>query len=153
MRQRGVTFIELVICLGILGLLASRALLTIGETLAKQELDSAARQLVAEIRLLQQLSLNAGSGAVQTILHFNANEPCGYYVTANTEVTKRFTFPTSVRLPYPYMPIAFGLSGAPSGAQTIGLQSQKLGTWKYVILAPVTGRVRISDVSPLVTEE
>ena len=147
------TLIEVVICIGVLGIIASTAIPTLGQSLAKQELERASLQLAADIRWLQQLSINAGSGVVSYRLLFNNNEPYGYYVTANTQVIKSFTFPVSVRLPGSSSPIGFGLSGAPSGAQTVSLQSIKLKTWKYVILAPVTGRVRISNSKPLQPEE
>ena len=149
MRQRGFTLIELVICIGIVGIFASTAMLTLGQSVAKQELESTGLQLVADIRWLQQLSVNAGE-TVSYILQFSHSEPYGYYVTANTQVIKQITFPKSVKLPGSCSPIGFGLSGAPLiGAQTVSLQSTKLKTWKYVILAPVTGRVRVSDFKPL----
>jgi len=153
MRQRGVTLIELVICIGLISMIASMAVLTLGQSLAKQELDSASRQLVADIRWLQQLSINSGGGTVIYRLLFNNSVPYGYYVIANTQVIKKITLPVSIRLAGNYVPIDFGLSGAPTGAQTISLQSTKLKIWKYVVLAPVTGRVRISDAVPGQTEE
>lgn len=151
--QRGMTLIELIICIGVFGIIASTAIPKLGHSLAKQELDGASRQLAADIRWLQQLSINAGSGTVSYRMLFNNSEPYGYYVTASTQVIKSFTFPLSVRLPGSATQIGFGLSGAPSGAQTVSLQSTKLKTWKYVILAPVTGRVRISDSPPAQPEE
>ena len=153
MRQRGVTLLELVICMGVLSIIASMVIPTLGQSLAKQELESASLQLAADIRWLQQLSINAGNGTVSYRLLFNNGEPYGYYVTANTQVIKSLTFPVSVRLPGGSAQIGFGPSGAPSGAQTVSLQSTKLKTWKYVVLAPVTGRVRISNSKPLQPEE
>jgi len=154
MKQRGVTFIELIICIGILGMLGSLAGLRLGQSLHQQELDSASLQLVADLRWLQQRSINEGSGTVAYLFHFNQNEPCGYYITANTQVIKRHTFPSGIRLYVPYPTISFFVSGAPLlGAQTISLQSAKLNIWKYVILAPVTGRVRISNTIPQQGEE
>lgn len=148
--QRGLTLIELVICIGIIGIIACMAFPALGQSLAKQELESTSVQLAADIRWLQQLSINAGSGTVSYIMLFKHSEPYGYDITANTQVIKHFTFPDSVKLPGFYSPIGFGLSGAPLiGAQTISLQSNRLKIWRYVILAPVTGRVRISDAKPL----
>lgn len=149
MEQRGATFLELVICIGLLGMLSSGIILTIGPSLASQELLSSSLQLVADIRWLQQRTINEGGGTVSYALLFNHAEPYGYYVTANGQTMKSVNFPSSVRLSGSYSPIGFSLSGAPViGAQSIGLQSIKLKTWKYVILAPVTGRVRISDSNP-----
>lgn len=152
MRQRGLTLLELVICIGIISVLASTAIMTLGQSVAKQELESTGLQLVADIRWLQQLSINAG-GTVAYILQFSHDEPYGYSVTANTKIIKQINFPPSVKLAGSFSPIGFSLSGAPLiGAQTVSLQSTKLKTWKYVILAPVTGRVRVSDFKPLQTE-
>ena len=69
--------------------------------------------------------------------HFHAD-----FVSGHVELSKKTN-----------APIVFGLSGAPlTGAQTVSLQSAKLKTWKYVILAPVTGRVRSSNSKPLQPE-
>ena len=149
MKQRGMTLIELLICVAVFGIIASMAIPTLGQSLAKQELESSSLQLAADIRWLQQLAINAGSGSVSNKLLFNTSAPYGYYVTANTQIIKKYTFPVSVKLSGIPSPIGFSLSGSPSGAQTISLQSTKLKTMKYVILAPVTGRVRISDSNSL----
>ena len=146
MSQRGATFLELVICIGVLGILAGSLRLTLGSSLANQELVSSSLQLVADIRWLQQKTINGGGGTVSYALLFNHVKPYGYYITANGQVIKIVHFPPSVFLSGSYSPIYFSVSGVPaSGAQTIGLQSSKLKTWKYVILAPVTGRVRIAQ--------
>jgi len=146
--QRGMTLLEVLICIGILTIISSTALPVIGESMAKKELEGASLQLVSDIRWLQQLSINE-CGSTSYILLFNPSEPSSYYVTGNTKVIKRYAFPPSVRLPSTYSPIAFSASGAPlMGAQTIGLHSAKLKSWKYVILAPVSGRVRISNAKP-----
>lgn len=149
MKQRGVTLPELVICIGIFVILASSAMLVIGQSLHKQELENACLLLATDLRWLQQLSINAGYDKVSYILQFNQDEPCGYYITANTKLIKKHIFPRGIRLYAPYSFIGFGLSGVPiKGAQTISLESNSLHIWKYVILAPVTGRVRISNTSP-----
>ena len=149
MKQRGVTLPELVICLGIFAILMSAALLVLGQSLHKQELENACLLLATDLRWLQQLSINAGYNKVSYILQFNLDEPCGYYITANTKLIKKHIFPRGIRLYAPYPLIGFGLSGVPlKGAQTISLESNSLHAWKYVVLAPVTGRVRISNTRP-----
>jgi len=152
MKQRGVTLIELVICIGVVGIIASTTIPKLGQSLAKQELDGASRQLAADIRWLQQVSINLGNGTTSYVMKLNGSEPYGYDVTNQTQVIKKIIFPASVMLPSSST-IIFGLSGAPLTAQTVMLKSTKLNTRKYVILAPVTGRVRISDFAPGQPEE
>ncbi|WP_378956340.1 Tfp pilus assembly protein FimT/FimU [Pelosinus sp. sgz500959] len=153
MRQRGATFLELMICIGVLGILANVAILAFSSSLANQQLVSSSLQLVADIRWLQQQTINEGRGAISYVLLFNHAQPYGYYITANGQSIKTVNFPTTVKLSGSHSPIGFAQSGAPViGAQSIGLQSTQLKTWKYVILAPVTGRVRISDSNPSPSE-
>lgn len=148
MKQRGVTFLELVICIGILGIIGSSTMLLLGQALRKQELTNASMLLVSDLRWLQQLSMNSG-GELAYLLRFNEATPSGYCITANTKVIKTMIFPPSIRLYVPYSMISFAPSGAPlTGAQTISLQSGTESIWKYVILAPVTGRLRISNTMP-----
>lgn len=149
MKQQGVTFLELVICLGILSIIGSSSLFSLGQSLRKQELESASLLLAADLRWLQQLSINERSIATAYLLVFKQTRPYGYDITANTQTVKTVLFPRSVTLHVPYPRISFGRSGAPLlGAQTISLESGKLHSWKYVILAPVTGRIRLSETSP-----
>lgn len=136
----------MIFCVGILLIISSAATLVCGKALQQQELESASLELVADLQWLQQLSINDGSGTISYILQFNQNQPCGYYIKANTQVIKQNVFPENISLYLSYPAIAFSISGAPlKGAQTISLQSNKLNLWKYVIVAPVTGRIRISN--------
>lgn len=146
--QRGVTLIELLICIAILSILAGIAVPRLGQSLEKQELEISARQLAADIRWLQQISINADVNTTAYAMFFYNTTPYGYYVTTNTQRIKNIILPISVSLPGSHPYISFASSGAPiTGSQSISLYSKKLKKWKYVILAPVTGRVRISDVN------
>lgn len=144
--QRGVTLIELLVCIAILSIFASVTIPNLGQSLEKQELESTSCQLAAEIRWLQQISINAGVDTTAYAMFFYNTTPYGYYVTANTTRIKNVIFPESVTLSGYHSYISFAQSGAPkTGAQTISIRSKKLKQWKYVILTPITGRVRISD--------
>lgn len=144
--QRGVTLIELLLCIAILSIFSSMAVPTIGQSLAKQELENSTRQLVADIRWLQQISINSGVDTTAYVLIFKYTAPYGYYITANTQRIKAVTFPPSVNLSGQFSSISFSLNGAPKNSgQSVALYSPKLKESKYVILAPVTGRVRISS--------
>jgi prepilin-type N-terminal cleavage/methylation domain-containing protein len=152
--QRGVTLIELLICIAILSIFAGMAIPRLGQSVEKQELENSCRQLAADICWLQQISINAGVDSTSYAMFFYNTAPYGYYVTANTQRIKNVTFPLTVNLPGSHSYILFSQTGAPkSGAQSISLYSKKLNQWKYVILAPVTGRVRISDISSTQPEE
>lgn len=146
--QRGVTLIELLICIAILSIFTGITIPRLGQSVEKQELESASRQLAADIRWLQQISINAGMDTTAYAMIFYQTTPHGYYITANTQGIKNVTFPISVSIHGIPSYISFARTGAPStGAQAIILYSEKLQQFKYVILTPVTGRVRISDVS------
>ncbi|MDF2634691.1 MAG: hypothetical protein K0R78_1565 [Pelosinus sp.] len=152
--QRGVTLIELLICIAILSIFAGMAVPRLGHSLEKQELENTSRQVAADIRWLQQLSINAGVDTTAYAMLFNNTTPYGYYITANTQNIKKVTFPLSVSLSGSHSYISFSQTGAPKvGAQTISLYSKTLKQWKYIILAPVTGRVRVSDSKSLQTGE
>jgi prepilin-type N-terminal cleavage/methylation domain-containing protein len=154
MKQQGMTFLELVICISLLAIIGSSSVLRLGQSLRQQELESASLQLAGDLRWLQQLAINGGSQPQSYILLFKLDTPYGYHITGDSQVLKSITFPPSVRLFVGQHVIGFGLSGAPlKGAQTISLQSGTLDLWKYVILAPVTGRVRISNHIPHQGEE
>lgn len=140
------TLIETLLCVAILSIMSGMVTLTLGQSLAKQELESASRQLAADIRWMQQLSINSGIDIVAYALLFNHKTPYGYCITANTKVIKNISFPASISLSGAQSYIYFSVNGTPVvGAQSISLYSSRLKAWNYVIVAPVTGRVRISD--------
>jgi prepilin-type N-terminal cleavage/methylation domain-containing protein len=133
--QRGVTLIEVIICISIICIFAGMAMPVLGQSLAKQELAYTSRQLEADIRWLQQISINADVDTTAYAIFFYNTTPYDYYVTANTQSIKKVTFPISVSLSGSHSYILFSQTGAPKvGAQTISLYSKTLKQWKYVII-------------------
>ncbi|MBP2641593.1 MAG: hypothetical protein H6Q66_2544 [Firmicutes bacterium] len=146
--QRGFIMIEMLAVMTVIFILSAVTVPMITKTLARQDIDGAARNLAADIRWIQQISINGGVGAGATVyvLMFNNADHENYYITANGQTIKAVQLPGSVRLGNAPSQIMFNPNtGFPStGAQSIKLQSLVLNNCKYVILAPAIGRVRIS---------
>ncbi len=148
--QRGFMLIEILTVMTVFLILAAVAIPVSAKILAGQDMDVTARNLAADIRWLQQASINGGAGAGATVyvLMFNNGDHAHYYITANGQTIKSVHFPDSVRLGNAPVQITFNpATGFPStGAQSINLKSTVSNHSRYVILAPAIGRVRISDV-------
>lgn len=140
MKQRGFVLIELLIVLVMIGIITSITLLKINSVMVTLDLDNAAKELVGDLRYIQQLSTNSGTGPFYSIL-FDPGTPSGYYIFLNTNGKKHVQFPTDIRinLPIPKQ-FSFGMNGYPPHGMTIYLQSGK--EFRHVIIDSV-GRVRI----------
>jgi len=149
--QRGFILIEILAVMTIILILSAMTVPVITKIMARQDIDGAAFNLAADIRWIQQISINGGVGAGATVyvLMFNNGDHVHYYITANGQTIKAVQLPDSVRLGNAPAQIMFNPNtGFPStGAQSIKLQSLVLNSYKYVILAPAIGRVRISDTN------
>ncbi|MEG6584046.1 pilus assembly FimT family protein [Dendrosporobacter sp. 1207_IL3150] len=148
MRQKGFTAIEVLIVIAILGLVAGIAVPRINHSMALIELDNAARELAADLRWLQQNSVNATAGSSSlgissdpiASLYFYTSSPYGYYITKNAVTIKKKIFPTTVEVVGFYNKISFGTNGYIVTPVTINLRSGSV--YKKVIVDAV-GRIRI----------
>lgn len=140
--QRGFTIIELLVVIAIIGIFAALAIPRLGNSVAIQELNGAAQQLVADLRNLQQRSINDAEAAGQYKITFDFNG--GFYIVGSgINAIKTVTLPASVRLITPPSQVTYTINGTPSGGgKTITLRSSKLNRDMYVYIAGATGRVR-----------
>lgn len=112
----------------------------------KQQVQCAARQLAASLRLLQQQAMYADSA---TVFLDTANSS-GYYIVDGTYIIKQCSF-ASMGWSDVYfkerMPSAgFGTDGAPRFSGKYILCHKKLPKYKYLVeLQPVTGRVLVYE--------
>ncbi|BBB93320.1 MAG TPA: type II secretion system protein [Methylomusa anaerophila] len=147
--RKGGTLIEIVIVIAILSVLAGILVPKIANSVALQELDIAAQELAADIRLVQQFSINAGygSGALRYTIYFMPDSNPYYWIHDGQKMIKQIYLPKSVCWSNVPSTIRFGIKGIPEAgaAQTIQLRSTT-GKSLYIMLAPFTGRVRITDV-------
>lgn len=146
--QRGFTLAELIVVLGVIAVIAGMALPKISDWQADQELNAAAREMAADIRLLQQMTVN--SGGVIPSMYLYTTPPYGYYTYRNLTVINPVNrFPATVKF-----------SGATSGSITFSVNGRPVtgtgylstitlsradgkGTSRQVIIEAITGRVRI----------
>ena len=143
----GFSLLELLVVTAMISMICAMGLLRLGNCLATAELSAAALELAADLRWMQQASVNSpvGAGGPFYSITFNQASGGGYVVKAGLNVHKRVVFPESVRLANLPQAISFTMVGSPTCAQSIALKSLRTNEVRYVIVAAVTGRVRLSD--------
>lgn len=142
--QSGFTCIEMLMVIAIVALVAALATPKLGDSVARRELDSAARQLAADLRWMQQLTVNSGSEAIPRMV-FASAEPYQYSVMVSSHSVKFVRLPVSVSVVNAV--VSFNVNGLPllphGMGTTIRLNSRQItGLSKQVIIDSV-GRIRI----------
>lgn len=145
----GFSLLELLVVTAMITMICGMGIMRWGSGLAGYELSAAALELAADLRWMQQVSVNspASAGGPFYLLTFDNGTGTGYRISAGAISVKRAHFPDSVRLVNGPTKVSFSPNGSPTAAQTITLKSLTLQKNRYVIVAAVTGRVRISDVA------
>jgi prepilin-type N-terminal cleavage/methylation domain-containing protein len=140
----GFTLAELAVVVLITGIFLSFTLALPGA--GKQKLDLAAAVMAEDIRLTQQLNMN--QDGVYTILFDWQNDM--YYIRRGVFTYKKVKMPDGVDLVFTNFndhKLSFKSLGAPQSSGHISLRD-KQGKFLYVIVAAVTGRVRVDTVPP-----
>lgn len=148
--MRGVTLIELLICVAILGIVCLIGLpkQNISD---KNQLNFATDELVVDLRWMQQMSLNSLRGNTSDpkmmpdllpMLNFSQGNNSGYMIRRGTKVLKRVNLPSGMKVVSNSQQslISFNYKGQINQPCTISLQDKK-GKNRLIIIDRV-GRIR-----------
>lgn len=155
--SRGFSLLEVSVVLLVFGvLLMGIAVPQMNRALAAFRLESNAQSIAADIRELQQRNLGEEPDESITSLKFYPSVD-KYHLKKPAHplpiVLKSVQLPASVNLVEAKFgssqELSFSKTGAPfPGGGTVTLQDRVSGKFKYVIVAAITGRVRVSDQPP-----
>lgn len=142
--QRGYSFIELIVIVSIIGIVAAMAAPRLGDSIALRELEDAAQQVATDIRWTQQEVVNRGGLTVTPTITFFDSQYC-IEAGLGKLLKPRVVLPESVR--FTMKPVlTFRLDGTLPAGATIALQSQRKRTlFRYIFVESLTGRVRVAN--------
>lgn len=153
MSRNGFSIIELLFVMLLMGILLAVAVPLGERSVARYNLASAARQMAADIRMHQQVAISAEDTLSIYQIIFDLSKH-GYQLQKNILIMKRITLPGTVQIANTNFPgqsnrLRFNIQGKPiDGGGTIILRDKVTGELYYVIIAAITGRVRISTEPP-----
>ncbi len=145
----GFTVIELLAVLLITGLVMGLGIPIFKRTMADYQLQQSAERMAWEIRSQQQEAMASGTNRQIEFFYYG-----GYYKILKPQPRNVF-FPEDVTYSYLTLPksggnrylLTFNHSGGPNLGGTVALKND-YGRERFVIVNPVIGRVRVSDVPP-----
>lgn len=157
-RTGGFSMLEVVVAMVIGAVLAAIALPNFNQLAARHQLDTAARQLAADLREARERAMTERAAyEVKFFVAADRYEIRRYVDGQGFQEVHRVALPSQVDLfcasffgRTPAHVLWFNYHGEPSGPGangTVGLKSRAEGEQRYVIIAK-SGRVRVSDAPP-----
>jgi hypothetical protein len=147
----GYSLVELLVVVGISFLVLVVVFPVYKSSNTHHALFLAARQMAQDIRACQQENMCAPGMSVEIV--FDVVGDC-YYLASGVKTLRKVVLPAGVDLAAVRFAdrgnaLSFNSSGVPRpGGGTVTLKSRDESSFYYVIVAPVTGRVRISPSPP-----
>lgn len=151
-ESQGFTLIELVFAVSLIGIILTITWPKMDRVFSRYRLEIGGNKLIADLRLVQQLSI--GEGIWYKLKFDTVNNR--YIITRNVNEggvaqTYKIVEPEKpVKLYFTNFQdnaVYFYSSGSPSQGGTVTITDDK-GSLIYVIVSPVTGRTRLSDKPP-----
>ncbi|RKO66735.1 hypothetical protein [Desulfofundulus salinus] len=147
----GITLLEVLVSTAISATLLLIAVPAVLNGLSKYALYTSARQIATDIRGWQQQALSAGDTMSTYSIQFDPFNDA-YHLMINNVSRQKQCLPVYLDLVstnFPSNELKFNLRGIPiSGGGTVTLSEKLTRRRYYVIVAPVTGRVRVSPLPP-----
>jgi type II secretory pathway pseudopilin PulG len=148
-KTEGFTAVELMAFLVVVGVAVALAVPVFTKTMANSQLKQAADRMAWELRAQQQEAISSGSFRQIEFFYYG-----GYYQMLKPEKNNVF-LPQGITYSYITIPktggnrylLTFNITGGPNLGGTIALKNE-FGNQVYVIITPVIGRIRVSDVPP-----
>ncbi|MBO8128750.1 MAG: type II secretion system protein [Peptococcaceae bacterium] len=146
--EAGLTLLEMVIVMLIMGVLLAVAVPSITKTTARANLDTITRQLMADIREARERTM----AEKQTYFVRFYPDVEKYKVFKAGGSDRWVEFPAHIDLTstnFPNHEMYFNvITGAPSRGGYVTICNTQTSEYRYVIVTPVTGRVRIDNTPP-----
>lgn len=142
----GFTLVEMIAVMAITGLLATVVLPVVAKSLVWWQVQTAAWQLVSDIREVQQRAMG-GEDRQWKLLLDDVNEL--YFLKKNTEIIRETKLPAGITMELRLQhagsrlgsEISFTIEGEPVNSGDIVLKD-RYGREYYITIMPVTGRVK-----------
>jgi prepilin-type N-terminal cleavage/methylation domain-containing protein len=153
---QGFTYIEIIIVLSIMSTLAAISMPRMNGFIEDLQLRTTAYQLHHDIRFIQQQAITNPGSDWNIRINAQGQQTADGTITLNWLVRNRNGITQTRPLPFgiSYVAtsfanfrIAFTETGAPEGGGTVGFRTSG-GSMLYVIMTPITGRVRVSTTPP-----